>query len=176
MPKKRRNGSGRRTRKSKVYLNTSISMRAVSPWEKHYGDTIVFLWNLKRHGFKLITSSVLWMEKLRPDTRRRIKRFFNTIGVKTVHVDIKKLELMTNKFLSRERLGESRRVDVMHLFAAKHVGAKYIASIDRFHRRYAGYFRLKYINFYTGVPLGNRSGGSGGGKEGTRREKTEEDY
>ncbi len=136
---------------AKVYLNTSILIRAINPRHPRHKKSLEFLKECCRKHICII-SNVHGREKWRLETIKKIRALLKTLNVRKGEVNIPQLEEEAVKYIKKRGLSPKNVMDVMHLLAARSLGCKYIAAVDRFIRSHAKHFNLTYINYYTGRP------------------------
>ncbi len=144
-----------------VYFNTSIMIRAAEPMHPHNVNAVNFIEEIIDYGLIPVVSNILFMEKLKPETRRGINLVMDRYGFHLIEVNAEKYleaavqwirEMNEVRKKGKNPISEKRTFDVAHMMVARDYGCKYIAAIDRFMWRNAKRFNLIYINYYTGVP------------------------
>lgn len=135
----------------RVYLNTSILIKAVNPREPGHREALRFLEECcSKH--ECVVSNVHRREYWYPKTRRRVNALLRRLKARRLDVDLDAVSRHAEAVRERLGLSMSRTVDLMHLVAAKTLGCSVVAAVDRFMRRYAHRFGLRYVNHYTGCP------------------------
>ncbi len=135
----------------RVYLNTSILVKATKPREPGHREALRFLEECcSKH--ECVVSNIHREERWRPETRRRVNALLRRLKARRLDVDLRLVAREARTLRRRLGLSASRDVDLMHLIAAKTLGCRAVAAVDRFMRRYAHRFGLRYVNHYTGCP------------------------
>ncbi len=136
----------------RVYFNTSILVRAVDPSASGHYDALLFIELCKRRGYVLVFSSIHLKERWRPETWRRIRFLFKRYGFRGYRVSLGDVLGLAINYVDAHGISRRHLLDIAHIHAARILGCKYIAAIDRFIRAHASEFNLAYINYYTGCP------------------------
>ncbi len=128
--------------KSLVYVNTAVIIALVNPLDVFHNDAVKWVQKLRKLKVRLVTSNVVFIERLRPSTRERISNIFSQYGIRLVRVDIGKLlkKAYTNLKEYALSIGVPRKdidkyiarnlIDALHVYAALRIGARYLISYD----------------------------------------------
>lgn len=133
----------------RMYLNTSILIKAVNPWDPMHGHAVDFLKTCCT-VYTCIASSVHGLEPWRRATRARVRALLKSVGAKVLSVDLEDVLREAEEYRVRHGLSPRRRIDIAHLVAARKLGCRAIAAVDRFIKAHAKHFSLLYLNYYTG--------------------------
>jgi len=146
-----------------AYVNTSIVLRALNPKEPGHGEARRFLEECCRKC-RCVYSSVHELERMTPMQRLVFEGYLEGLGAAKVDVDTRQVLAQAEGYRLRAGAAESRRVDIMHMVAARTIGCTCILAIDRFIRARSRDFKLAYANHYTGCEpcCPQRSGGRTG--------------
>ncbi len=133
----------------RMYLNTSILIKAVRPSDPRHGDALEFL-RACCGVYECVVSSVHRLEPWKEATRSRVGSLLRELGARLVEVDVASVLAEAEEYRARHGLNIKRVMDIAHLVAARRLGCRAIAAVDRFIWRHAKYFGLLYLNYYTG--------------------------
>jgi len=129
-----------------LYLNTSIVIRAL---EEETARAFL-LECCSRH--RCIVSSVHREEPWRPGTLEEADMLLEGLGVERLEVNIDALVVEADQLVEERGWSPRRRLDLMHVLAAKTLNCDGIIAVDRFIARRAKEYGLFYVNHYTGCP------------------------
>ncbi len=112
-----------------AYINTSIVIALVDRRDPKHEVVLMCLRRLRRLGFRVVTSEVLFEEPLRDP--KRVSAFLSGKGVSVVHVDIPAAYVLAREVIRRFRISSERLYDAMHLIVARDIGAEVFVTADR---------------------------------------------
>ena len=133
----------------RMYLNTSILIRAVLPGERGHREAREFL-RVCCRVYRCVVSSVHRLERWKSYTKKLIDDLLRELDVEEIDVDLDEVVREASRYVVRHRLSPRKVIDVAHLIAAKKIGCRAIAAVDRFIKSRAKSFGLLYLNHYTG--------------------------
>jgi predicted nucleic acid-binding protein len=132
-----------------VYVNTSIVVRALNPGEPGHREARRMLEECCR-ACRCVWSSVHGLDGFRSVVDVVIfQGYLDSLGASHAEVDLEDVFQEAEEYRVSRGLAESRRVDLMHMVAARRLGCRYLLARDRFIWRNSKYFGLTYVNWET---------------------------
>ena len=92
------------------------------------------------------------VEGLYRETEARVRELLEMYSFIIVTIDSRSYLTKAARWCIEHGYGLRRVFDVAHMMAARDLGCRYIAAVNRFMKRHARESNLIYVNYYTGAP------------------------